>query len=95
MLSDMHEDIKFENFSNGEINLKTNGITKFRNQAEKAKILFKERKQKIMDIKFNADTVEVKIDYCRTLAVEFSDELKKGEIIELKGNSIFRFKDDK
>lgn len=26
MLSDMHKDIKFENISNGEVNLTTNGL---------------------------------------------------------------------
>lgn len=95
MLSDMHEEIRFENISNGEINLTINGITEFRNQAEKTRTLFKERKQKITDIKFDADRVEVKIDYQGTLAVDFSDELKAGDIIELKGSSIFRFKDNK
>jgi ketosteroid isomerase-like protein len=95
MLSHMHDDIKFENISNGEINLTTNGIAELRNQAEQAKGLFKERKQKITDIKFNEDQVEVKIDYRGILAVDFSDELKAGDIIELKGSSVFRFKDNK
>jgi len=95
MPSDMHDDIKFENISNGEINLTTNGIEEFRSQAEQAKQLFKERNQQITDIKFNTDQVEVLIDYHGTLAVDFSDELKAGDIIELKGSSIFRFKDDK
>ncbi|WP_440946042.1 hypothetical protein ACSAZL_18495 [Methanosarcina sp. T3] len=51
MILDMHHGIKFENVSNGEIDLTTNGIADFRNQAEKAKTLFKERKQKTTDIK--------------------------------------------
>lgn len=95
MLSDMHDDIKFENISNGETNLITNGLEELRNQAEQAKQLFKERRQKITDIKFNADQVEVKIDFNGVLAVDFSNELKTGNVIELKGNSIFTFKDNK
>lgn len=95
MLSNMHDDIKFENISNGGINLTTNGIEEFRSQAEQAKQLFKERNQQITGIKFNTDQVEVLIDYRGTLAVDFSNELKAGDIIELKGNSIFRFKDNK
>ncbi|AKB62919.1 hypothetical protein MSMAP_2934 [Methanosarcina mazei SarPi] len=91
----MHDDIKFENTSNGEINLTTNGIAELRNQAELARHLFRERKQTITGIKFNADQVEVKIDYYGILAVDFSDELKTGDVIELKGSSIFRFKDNK
>lgn len=95
MLSDMHDDIKFENVSNGEVNLATNGIEELRNQAELARRLFRERKQTITDIKFNADRVEVKIDYSGILAVDFSNELKTGDVIELKGSSVFRFKDNK
>lgn len=95
MLSDMHDDIKFENISNGEVNLATNGIEELRNQAELARRLFRERKQTITDIKFNADRVEVKIDYSGVLAVDFSNELKTGDVIELKGSSVFRFKDNK
>jgi hypothetical protein len=49
MLSDMRDEIKFENISNGEINLTTNGIEELRNQAEQAKQLFKERKQEITE----------------------------------------------
>ena len=44
MLLDMHDDIKFENTSNGEINLTTNGIAELRNQAELARHLFREKK---------------------------------------------------
>lgn len=95
MLSDMHDNIIFENISNGEINLVTNGLEELRNQAEQAKQLFKERRQKITDIKFNADQVEVQIDFSGVLAVDFSNELKAGQFIELKGNSVFRFKDNK
>ncbi len=95
MLSDMHVDIKFENISNSEINLTTNGIAELRNQAEQAKQLFKERKQKISEIRFNNDQVEVAIDYSGTLAVDFPNGLKAGDRIELKGKSIFKFENSK
>jgi hypothetical protein len=42
MLSDMHDDVKFENISNGEVNLVTNEGMELRNQAKQAKKLFKE-----------------------------------------------------
>jgi ketosteroid isomerase-like protein len=95
MLSDMHDNIKFENISNGDVNLVTNGSVELRNQAEQAKKLFKERIQKIRDIKFYDDLVEVEIDYKGVLAVDISEELKAGSVIEMKGSSIFRFKDNK
>jgi ketosteroid isomerase-like protein len=95
MLSDMHEDIKFENISNGEVNLTTNGIEELRNQAEQAKQFFKVREQRIINIQFNADQVEVQIDYRGVLAVGIPNGPKIGDTIELKGMSIFRFKDNK
>jgi hypothetical protein len=95
MLLNMHNEIRFENISDGEINLATNGIEELRNQAEQAKQFFKERTQTITDIKFSADQVEVQINYRGILAVDFPNGLKTGDVIELKGNSIFRFKDDK
>lgn len=95
MLSDMHDNVRFENISNGEINLVTNGLGELRSQAEQAKTLFKERRQKITDIKFDKDQVEVNIYFNGVLAVDFSNELKGGEVIKLKGTSIFKFKDNK
>jgi ketosteroid isomerase-like protein len=95
MLSDMHANIKFENKSNGEIDITTNSISELKEQAEKARQLFKEREQKITGIKFHADQVEVDVDYRGILAVDFPNGLKAGDKIELKGKSIFKFKDDK
>jgi hypothetical protein len=49
MLSDIHDDIRFKNISNGEINHTTNGIVELKNQAKQANQSFKER-NKIIDI---------------------------------------------
>jgi len=95
MMLDMHKDVKFENISNGEITLSTNGINDLRKQAEQAKQLFKEREQQIIDITFHNDDAEVAIDYFGILAVDIPNGPKAGEKIELKGKSIFRFKDSK
>ncbi len=95
MISDMHDNVRFENISNGELNLTTNGIADLKNQAEKAKQYFKEREQKIIDIIFSKDQVEIDIDYKGILAIDFPNGLKAGDKIELKGKSIFKFKDNK
>ncbi|MBK6266203.1 nuclear transport factor 2 family protein [Marivirga sp. S37H4] len=95
MLIDMHDGIVFENISNGEVNLSTAGIVAFKEQAEKAKGIFKERKQKITDFHFYNDQVNVDIDYNGILAVDLINDLKSGDRIELKGQSAFKFKDNK
>ena len=95
MLRDMHDEVRFENISNGEITLSTNGIIELRNQAKQAKELFKERKQKITNITFQSDEVEVDIDYTGIIAVDIPNGPKAGDKIELKGKSIFKFKSNK
>ena len=95
MLKDLDENVVFRNIANGEINLTTEGIEQFKEQAEQAKNLFSRREQKITGLKFDKDSVKAAISYSGTLAVDFSDQLKAGNKIELKGNSNFRFAGDK
>lgn len=95
MLNDLHEDIRFENISNGEVNLTTQGIEEFKNQAESAKKIFKKREQKIISIQSDRDTVEVQIDYTGILANDLPNGLKKGDTIKMSGKSTFVFKNSK
>lgn len=96
MLADMDDHVKFENISNGVVNLTTNGITELRKQAEQAKQFFKEREQSITNFSFvDHDVVEISIDYKGVMAKDFPNGLKAGDTIELKGKSIFKFKDHK
>ena len=95
MLKDIHKNIKFENISNGQIDLVTNGIDEFKEQAEHAKTYFKERRERILNINIEDDRIEVNIDYFGILAKDLSDELKSGDTLRLKGRSIFKFKEGK
>lgn len=95
MLADMHDEIRFENISNGEVNLATNGIAELRGQAEQAKQYFKEREQKNTGIRFINEQVEIDIDYTGIIAIDIPNGLKAGDKIELKGESVFTFKDNK
>jgi ketosteroid isomerase-like protein len=95
MLADMHENIVFENISNGEVTLTTKGITQLKNQAEQAGQYFKEREQRITKVEYMGDIVEIDIEYKAILAVDLPNGLKAGDKLELTGKSIFRFKDHK
>lgn len=92
MLKDVHEDVKFENISNGQVDLETFGIEELRKQAEQAKTYFTERKSTITGIGFIDDRVEVDIDYIGILAKDLPNGLKAGDTLKLKGKSIYRFK---
>lgn len=95
MLKNLHPDIEFINISNGEIDLRLIGIDQFRVQAEKAKSIFSKRHQEITSLSGRPDSVEVEINYRGTFAIDLSDQIKQGDYIELKGKSVFKFKDEK
>jgi ketosteroid isomerase-like protein len=95
MTRDLDTNIIFQNIQNGEVNMTLNGIEEFKNQAEKAKAYFKEREQKITLISHDGDTSTIDIDYTAILAIDFSEVMKSGQKLELKGKSVFTFRDDK
>jgi ketosteroid isomerase-like protein len=95
MLKDLHHEVRFENISNGKSNMTIHGIDEFRKQAEEAATLFKEMTQKILETNVLDDKVEVLIDYEAILARDFSDDMKAGDPIKLKGKSTFVFKEGK
>lgn len=93
MLQDLHEAVIFENSSNGQVDLRLEGIAAFKEQAEAAKSYFKERKQDPTTWRFQGNVVEVDIDYTATLAIDFPNGMKAGDTLDMKGQSVFEFKD--
>ncbi|MCI4671282.1 MAG: nuclear transport factor 2 family protein [Bacteroidia bacterium] len=95
MCENLHEEVVFENISAGEVNLRTDGLQAFREQAEKAKVYFAEREQQIEEWEFVGEWVKISIAYRAVLAVDFSDNMQKGDTLEMKGESEFTFKNGK
>ena len=93
MTKHLDEDIVFENINNGQVDLRTDGLEAFKQHAEAAKQYFKERKQSVKSWLFEGQTVTIEIDYKAVLAVDLPNGLKADEVLELKGSSIFEFKD--
>jgi hypothetical protein len=87
--------IAFENISNGKVTLRTNGLDELRKQAEESKGYFIERKQVIKEMKFGDGVVEAIVDFSGILAADLPGGLKAGEKIEVKGRSIFKFRNDR
>lgn len=94
MLSVLNRNIVFENYTNNSLTLKLDGINQFKEQAEKVLLFFSERKQEIEEIITKEEYYEVHLKYTATLQVDLSEELKKGNQLNLKGKSIFFFQDD-
>ena len=95
MKGHLHQDIIFENITNGEVDLRTNGIAEFSVQAEKAKAYFTERKQTIEGWNFLGDKVVIEIDYEGILAIDLPNGAEKGDTLALKGQSEFKFDEGK
>lgn len=95
MTRDLDENIVFENISNGQVELRTDGIEAFRQQAASAKQYFQEREQRISSWEFESGSITVEIDYRAVLAIDLPNGLKAGDALELKGRSTFKFEGDK
>lgn len=95
MLTDLDENIKFENISNDIINMTLTNLAAFREQAEQSKNIFTTRSQTIISWKHEANQTEIEITYNAVLAIDLPNGLKKGEVLNLSGKSIFTFLNDK
>jgi len=87
----LHPEVTFENVSNGEVDLKTEGIDAFREQAERAKQLFSQREQRITDWSFDGDQVTIDIDYEGELAIDLPNGLEAGDQLSMQGQTEFFF----
>lgn len=91
MIKNIHENVEFKNITNGEVNLKLNGIESFKNQIKQAFNLFEKRKMKIIEQKCGNNVVENTVDFTGILALDIPEGPKSGELIKLKSKSVFQF----
>ncbi len=95
MIRHLHENVVFQNISNGQVDLETKGINEFKRQAEAATQYFDQRKQIIESWDFAASKVLIKISYEATLSTDLPNGLKKGDTLTLQGTSEFEFENGK
>lgn len=95
MTKNLSETVVFENVSNGKVELRTEGITEFKKQAEAAVSYFSQRKQTIEAWEFMNSKVVIEIDYQAILAIDLPNGMKTGDTLALKGVSEFEFENGK
>ncbi len=93
MCACLHPEIRFENWSGGELTLVTEGLDAFRAQAESARQYFTSRRQVLTQIEESAAEVRVSIAYTATLAQSLPNGMSAGDILSLQGTSIFQFRE--
>ena len=92
MIKNLHEQVVFENITNGQVDLSTHGIEEFEKQAERAKAYFSQREQKIASWDLSDSQVVINIDYKAVLAISLPNGMKPGDVLQMKGQSVFEFK---
>lgn len=95
MITDLDDDIVFENIQNEKTSMSLSGLKAFKQQADQAMKYFSARKQTIKSFKHSDSETEIEIEYYAVLAVDFPNGLKSGQELNLTGKSIFKFSDDK
>ena len=95
MLTHLHQDIVFENYSDGVLSHRTEGKEAFKEKTESAKACFESREQKLEVWNFSDDEVKVNISYNTVLATDLPNGMKKGDTLQLQGVSKFYFRDGK
>jgi len=89
MIKDFHNDVIFENLTNGKVDLLLNGKTSFEQQAATVIQYFKTRNQKIESWNFTKFSIIIDIHYTAVVARGFSNGLEPGDSVELRGKSEF------
>lgn len=95
MVKNVHPDVEFKNIANKEINVHIKGLETLKKQAEDSTKLLKKREMTITEQIIEDDVVINKIEFKAVLAVDIPEGPKAGELVKLKGRSIFKFKNDK
>lgn len=91
MLTNLDENIQFANSTDGVVNMKLNGLAEFKKAAAEATTLFLERTQTITSWLFEEERITIGIHYHAILATNLPNGLKRGDELNLQGQSIFRF----
>jgi hypothetical protein len=95
MITSFDKRVVFENIQNDSVTLSLTGLEAFKQQADKAKTFFSERKQTIRSFKHTGNKTEIEIDYHAVVAVDLPNGLKKGQELSLSGKSVFEFHNDR
>ncbi len=95
MLALLHEVIVFENVSNSAGITVTSGKTEFGRLANQSLGLFHRRTQTIRSLTLGERTSAVEIEFTGMLAVDLPNGLKAGEVMTLRGVTVFAFSDGK
>ena len=94
MIACLHPEVRFVNHGKEGVNLETRGLDEFRAAAEQACGIFSSRRMTPLGYHFGIDVTSLLVDFQGVLAVDLPGGPVSGETLELRGESIFTFRDD-
>jgi steroid delta-isomerase-like uncharacterized protein len=93
MLAVLSSDIRFENYSGGELTAAASGKEAFRRLAEQSISIFAEREQRIAALESGEGAITARIGFHGRLAADIPGGPPAGTVLDLQGESAFTFKD--
>jgi len=91
MLAQLDPDIRFENYSGGQLTAFATGMEEFRRLAEQSKGLFSEREQRVTDLVQSGATLVAEIAWRGRIAADIPGGPPAGTLLEMRGRSEFAF----
>jgi hypothetical protein len=93
MLATVHSDVIFENYTAGQLGMRTIGIHELRHLAESSRGLFSARRQTVTDYREAAGVAYVQIFFEGTFAIDLPNGVRAGQRVAMPGRSEFRERD--
>jgi hypothetical protein len=90
MLATMHREVIFENYTGGNLSVRTLGIDELRHLAESSRGLFSGRRQTVTDYREAEGTAYVQIFFEGTFAIDLPNGVRAGQRIAMPGRSEYR-----
>ncbi len=95
MIETLHPEIEFKNITNGNVDTAVSGVKEFREIAEESAKLFESREQAVTSMDTSSDGAFVEIAFTGVLAADIPNGPKRGETLNVKGRSEYRFLEGK
>ena len=95
MLVTLADDVRFEHHVADQLAVATDGKADFEKLARVGAALFASRKQTLVDLRDDGDTVVATIDFHGEIAEDIPDGPGAGTIIDMQGTSEFGFVDNR
>ncbi len=93
LIACLTDDVRFENVSNSGQSLVTTSKAEFADLAQQSAAASQEREQSIRRTVVGDDAVAIEIDYRAKLAADLPNGMKAGDVLQLRGVSLFKLRD--